>query len=313
MFLKRLKKFEISPFDNSKLDSEILKKSSKNVPDLFVDDNEIITQKQTDFYNEILFPNFDDLDDFGSLIDKGQKNFFSKCLDKEIPMMSKILEVGCGTGQLSLYLSRFKREIFGIDLSKNSLNLGEEFRLKCGIQNVFFCRMNIFNLLFKKNFFDIIISNGVLHHTHSPKLAFKKIVKLLKKNGIIIVGLYHKYGRFFTKIKQKLAPFLGKKILTFDKRLKLIKSNKKKEAWKMDQFFNPYETTHTFSEVKEWFYEEKIEILNCIPIFNNENENIFEKKRFPNKLEVFTSEISQIFSSTQINEGGFFIIIGKKR
>ena len=65
--------------------------------------------------------------------------------------------------------------------------------------------MNIFNLLFKKNFFDIIISNGVL----SPltKLAFKKIVKLLKKNGIIIIGLYHKYGRFFTKIKQKLAPF----------------------------------------------------------------------------------------------------------
>ena len=91
MFLKRLKKFEISPFDNSKLDSEILKKSSKNVPDLFVDDNEISTQKQTDFYNEILFPNFDDLDDFGSLIDKGQKNFFSKCLDKEIPMMSKAL------------------------------------------------------------------------------------------------------------------------------------------------------------------------------------------------------------------------------
>ena len=36
---------------------------------------EIITQKQTDFYNEILFPNFDDLDDFGSLIDKGQKEF----------------------------------------------------------------------------------------------------------------------------------------------------------------------------------------------------------------------------------------------
>ena len=38
MFLKRLKKFEISPFDNSKLDSNF-KKSSKNVPDLFVDDN----------------------------------------------------------------------------------------------------------------------------------------------------------------------------------------------------------------------------------------------------------------------------------
>ena len=81
MYLKKLNKFKISPFDKSKLDSEVLKKSSKNVPDLFVDDNEIITQKQTEFYNEILFPNFDDLDDFGSLIDKGQKNFFSKCLD----------------------------------------------------------------------------------------------------------------------------------------------------------------------------------------------------------------------------------------
>ena len=38
---------------------------------------------------------------------------------------SKILEVGCGTGQLSNFLSRYNRKLFGIDLSESSLAMAE--------------------------------------------------------------------------------------------------------------------------------------------------------------------------------------------
>ena len=48
--------------------------------------------------------------------------------------------------------------------------------------------MNIFNLFFEKNSFDVIISNGVLHHTYDPKLAFSELVKVLKPGGIIIIA-----------------------------------------------------------------------------------------------------------------------------
>ena len=41
--------------------------------------------------------------------------------------------------------------------------------------------MNIFNHCFVENTFDVIISNGVLHHTHSAKKAFGKLCKILKE------------------------------------------------------------------------------------------------------------------------------------
>ena len=107
-------------------------------------------------------------------------------------MRAKVLEVGCGTGQLSLFLSRYQRKIFSIDLAIKSLELGENFRKKNQIENVFFLRMNVFNLLFINEFFDVIISNGVLHHTENPKLAFLELTKHLKKGGHIVIGLYHR-------------------------------------------------------------------------------------------------------------------------
>ena len=42
-------------------------------------------------------------------------------------------------------------------------------------------------------------------------IAFKKLVEVTKPGGLIVIGLYHKYGRFFTRVKQKAAKLLGKK------------------------------------------------------------------------------------------------------
>ena len=67
--------------------------------------------------------------------------------------------------------------------------LAEKFRRENNIDRSFFLRMDTFNILFKENIFDIIISNGVLHHTKDAKLAFKNILKYLKPNGYVIIGL----------------------------------------------------------------------------------------------------------------------------
>ena len=168
-----------------------------------------ITGTQKDFYNKIKFPNYDDIDDYGSLIDKSKKNIFTDKLDKEIDFNSKILEVGCGTGQLTNFLARYSREVYGIDLSKGSLLLAEKFRKENNIDRSFFLRMDVFNILFKENIFDIVISNGVLHHTKDAKLAFKNIIKYLKPNGYVIIGLYHRYGRAYTRLIQFLVKYFG--------------------------------------------------------------------------------------------------------
>ena len=288
------------------------------IPDFFKDDSETLSLTQSKFYNEVKFPNYDNIDDFGSLLEKSEKSTFFKKLDKEIAMFSRVLEVGCGTGQLSLFLSRYQRQIFSIDLSMGSLELGENFRKKNNIENLFFLRMNLFNLFFKEEFFDVIISNGVLHHTENPKLAFMELTKYLKKDGYIIIGLYHRYGRIYTKIKQLLIKIFGDSFKFLDnKTLDKYSSREKRFAWFMDQYKNPKESTHTFAEVIKWFNSADIEFISSIPFsFPNNSlhdRKLFKKNKNNSKFKMLANEMIQCFSPQQIKEGGFFIMIGRKK
>ena len=284
----------------------------KNIPDLFLEDGNSLTEIQSDFYNDVKFPNYDNVEDFGSLLDKSRRSIFVKKLDDEIPMGSNILEAGCGTGQMSIVLSRYARQIYGIDLSKGSLIEAKQFINSNDIKSVHLFRMNIFKLFFKENTFDVIISNGVLHHTYNPKLAFSKLVRVLKPEGIIVIGLYHRYGRIIQKIRQSLIKNFGDSFKFLDKRFREKISNKKKYAWFLDQYKNPSETTHTYLEVLNWFKTENIEFLSSIPFDFNPENKLFQKREAKNRFEIFLNEISLAFNLRQISEGGFFVMIGKK-
>ena len=284
----------------------------KDIPDLFLEDGNSLTKIQSDFYNDVKFPNYDDVEDFGSLLDKSRRSIFVKKLDDEIPMGSNILEAGCGTGQLSIALSRYARQIYGIDLSKGSLIEAKQFINSNDIKSVHLFRMNIFKLFFEENTFDVIISNGVLHHTYNPKLAFSKLVRVLKPGGIIVIGLYHRYGRIIQKIRQSLIKIFGDSFKFLDKRFREKISDKKKYAWFLDQYKNPSETTHTYLEVLNWFKVENIEFLSSIPFDFNPEIKLFQKREAKNRFEIFLKEISLAFNLKQISEGGFFVMIGKK-
>ena len=285
----------------------------KDIPDLFLEDGNSLTKIQSDFYNDVKFPNYDNVEGFGSLLDKSRRNIFVKKLDDEIPMRSNILEAGCGTGQLSIALSRYARQIYGIDLSKGSLIEAKQFINSNDIKSVHLFRMNIFKLFFEENTFDVIISNGVLHHTYNPKLAFSKLVRVLKPGGIIVIGLYHRYGRIIQKIRQSLIKNFGDSFKFLDKRFREKISDKKKYAWFLDQYKNPSETTHTYLEVLNWFKVENIEFLSSIPFDFNPENKLFQKREAKNRFEIFLNEISLAFNLNQIyQEGSFFVMIGKK-
>ena len=301
----------INPVNNEKIDPKKIN-FFFGVPDLYFGDKNPLTEIQSDFYNEVKFPNYDEIDDFGTLLEKASRSSFIRKLDEEISYNSNILEAGCGTGQLSTALSRFGRKVHSIDLSKGSLIEAKKFIDKTLINNVQLYRMNIFNLCFPKDYFDVIISNGVLHHTHDAKLAFCKLTNHLKPNGIIVIGLYHKYGRIVQNIRQKLIKIFGEKTKFIDPRFSESISFKKKYAWFQDQYNNPYETKHTYFEIIKWFKENNIEFLNSIPFNHDSKEKLFIKKEILNKFEINLKEILLTFNSQQILEGGFFIMIGRK-
>ena len=115
------------------------------IPNFVVNDLDPLTCKMSMFYDEVQFPNYDDCEDYASLYDKGIKNLFTKRIDQELSYGTNILELGCGTGQLSLFLARGNRNIFSVDISNGSLILGEKFRSDNDIKNVYFMKMEVFD------------------------------------------------------------------------------------------------------------------------------------------------------------------------
>ncbi len=299
-------KSEKLTFNNNQLDL-----IEGTIPSFIVNNLDELTKDMSNFYNEVKFPNYDDFDDYASLYDKGMSNLFTQRLDRELNYASKVLELGCGTGQLSLFLARGNRQVYGVDISNGSLLVGEKFRRDNKVSNAYFMKMDVFDLKFKQNTFDFTISNGVLHHTKDARKAFKHLVDVTKPGGLIAIGLYHKYGRFFTRVKQALAKIIGKNIFILDRTSLKIKSNDKRNAWVTDQFMNPHETLHTPSETMRWFEEEGVEFLNLIPHCDDIDIPIFKRRQKPSLSKI--NEILMMFNRKQIQEGGFFVIIGRKK
>jgi SAM-dependent methyltransferase len=132
-----------------------------------------------------------------------------------------VLEAGCGTGQLSNFLGiRAERTVYGTDICLNSLKLGQAFKEKNHLDNVTFLQMNLFKPVFKPETFDIIVSNGVLHHTGDPFLGFQTLSRLVKKGGYIVIGLYNKYGRLTTDFRRFIFKIFPNRFQFLDPRLK---------------------------------------------------------------------------------------------
>jgi len=159
-------------------------------------DGEDVTGRVKSFYEETPFPNYEDMENTGDLIQKAEKGVFAKLLNEQIPFNCKVLEVGCGTGQLSNFLGITQRQVTGTDMCLNSLKLANDFKARNQLDRVDFYQMNLFKPCFKKGSFHLVICNGVLHHTSKPFEGFKAISKLVKKNN-------HRALQYFWKIDNR--------------------------------------------------------------------------------------------------------------
>lgn len=263
------------------------------------------TQDIRTFYEETPFPNYDEFDDLGSLIDKSQKSIFARLLDEQIPFGTRVLECGCGTGQLTNFLAIAHREVVGIDLSFNSLRLAQAFKEQHQLDRAHFLQMNLWQPALQTQSFDLLIANGVLHHTPDPQAALKKILPLLKPKGYVLIGLYHRYARLWTNWQG----------LLYRGGWRRNPNNPKEKAWQRDQYQNPLESKHSIQELLNWFDELGLQFINCLPKPNFTDQLEVEERLFapitrPNAWELALKEITLAW--THYQEGGFFMMIGRK-
>jgi SAM-dependent methyltransferase len=276
-----------------------------------------VTDIVKEFYEEAPFPNYDDMDSRDSLQTKARRGIFADLLDQQLPPNALLLEAGCGTGQLSNFLGmHWQRRVIGADMCMNSLRLAKGFRNKFVIVNADFLQMNLFRPPFADGTFDVIISNGVLHHTADPMVGFCTLAAKLKPGGLFVVGLYNRLGRLPTLWRRRIIEMFGDRLAILDGRLRGKELNKSRwAAWFRDQYKHPHESRHSMSEVLRWFDRSGFEFLSSIPTIGDgqidKNWRLFTAHSAETAFDRFSTELGMLLSGGA--DGGLFIMIGRKR
>jgi SAM-dependent methyltransferase len=226
-----------------------------------------VTEMVKAFYEQTPFPNYDDLDSRESLIARSRQGLFAAALDEQLPDRAVVLEAGCGTGQLTNFLGlSWKRRVSGGDICLNSLRLANGFREKYRIANAAFLQMNLFRLPFRDNSVDVVICNGVLHHTRDARAGFVALLRKVRPGGLILIGLYNTYARLPTLWRRWAFERFGPSLYFLDRRLTSARlSEGRWQAWFRDQYRHPHETRHSIDKVLGWFDASGIDFLSSVP------------------------------------------------
>lgn len=114
-----------------------------------------------------------------------------------------ILEVGCGSGRFTQYLSKYASLLVINDMSDAIFY--NHYKLKKNVISIKSDFKKILALNFK---FDIIICRGVLQHTPDPLKSIKYLHDLSKKKGTLYFDIYRK-----PKLQFLNSKYIWRKIL----------------------------------------------------------------------------------------------------
>ena len=209
----------------------------------------------------------------------------------------EILIAGCGTGQHAINTaSKFsKSKVTAFDLSYNSVSYGLRKSIEYNIDNINFMQGDILNIKKLNKEFDIIECSGVLHHMEKPKDGLRELTGVLRKRGLIKIGLYSSLARRnITKFRNqylnsgdnidiKTLKSLRKVIINssddniknFTRYLDFYSSSEVR-----DMLFNTQEHTFNLNEIEELLFEMGLKFCGFSGFGNMVNKKIDNFDKF---------------------------------
>ena len=108
--------------------------------------------------------------------------------------VKKVLDLGCGSGWLSIFMSKYNFDVTGIDAAKPAIELGTLWAREDNA-NVTFLSGDLLSLPFEEKSFDAIVCNSVLEHFRldQAKVLFDKAHKVLTDKGFLF-GCFDQVG-----------------------------------------------------------------------------------------------------------------------
>jgi SAM-dependent methyltransferase len=121
-----------------------------------------------------------------------------------------ILIAGCGTNQAAVFAATNPdAKVVAVDVSRPSLDHQQYLKEKHGLANLTLHLLRLEELPALGLDFDLIVSTGVLHHVADPLLGMKALAGCLRRDGVLAVMLYAKYGRIGVELLQSVFDDVG--------------------------------------------------------------------------------------------------------
>ncbi len=106
----------------------------------------------------------------------------------------KLLDVGCGRGDLLKAFNKLGHVVEGVDLSSESQKLLKP--IKVHQKNLEYEKLDN-----RYNYYDLIVSKSLIEHLRSPLKFVENCKDLIKDNGVFVVmtpsWYHHKFGPFY--------------------------------------------------------------------------------------------------------------------
>lgn len=270
------------------------------------------TEVVREFYACAPFPGYPPRDSLQALRARALRSEFARLLDEAVPRDALVLEMGCGTGQLALFLASSGRTVVGADLSRASLELACEAAARYGV-DARFVETDLRTPGFVRGSFDVVICSGVLHHTPDPRASFRPVAALARPGGVLVIGLYNAYARMPLRLRRFFARLTGFRFVPGDPVLRDRRAEPaRREAWLRDQYLHPEEHRHTLREVQGWFRENGVVYLRAFPsaLLGEEPGELFAQAEDDWAAEAVLAQLS--WMRTLGFEGGLFVAVGSK-
>lgn len=123
-------------------------------------------------------------------IDMTEKNKSQTIIFTQVKNLSTVLDVGCGEGELGITLNKMKScKVYGIDNNSKKISIARKTETYEEIFNINLDENYGTMLKDYEDFFDCIILGDILEHLKHPQLVLRKLKKLLKDEGYILVSV----------------------------------------------------------------------------------------------------------------------------
>jgi SAM-dependent methyltransferase/uncharacterized protein YbaR (Trm112 family) len=143
---------------------------------------------------------------FGRTLDEDWRYFLEATGLREDELQgATVLDAGCGSGRLTRQIAEHgAAAVIGVDVNEA---VDEAHAATRDLPNVHIVQGNIFALPFRQHAFDVVWSNGVIHHTPDAERGHAALTAMVKPGGTLYVWVYPKRFNPFRFVKDVLDLF----------------------------------------------------------------------------------------------------------